>query len=505
MSSKPVEHEPEPRPPYVRFVGLAAGLAFFGLGLLLPPPEGMSPAAWRVAAVALLMAIWWVTEALPVPVTALAPVVAFPLLGVAPIGDAAAPYANPLIFLFLGGFMIALALERWNLHRRIALNILGRFGARPSALVAGFLVATASLSMWVSNTATAVMMLPVGLSVIGLLHADGVGALSPKEDRNFAVALLLAIAYGASIGGLGTLIGTPPNALLAAYMAKTYGISVGFGQWMLLGVPMVMVMVPLAWLALTRLAFPVGGAAITGADRVIADERDALGPMSRQEKRVAVVFGATATLWVARPAINAVMPELSLSDPIIALLGAFALFTTPSDLRRGEFLLNWEWARRLPWDVLILFGGGLSLASGIGESGLAQWMGNFMTGGTGWPLFAIVLLVTVVVVFLTEITSNTATAAVFLPLAGAFALSIAVDPFVMMVPVALAASCAFMMPVATPPNAIVFGSGKVTVPQMVRAGFLLNLAAIFLIMVATYSLVLVVFGAVPDQMPPGRR
>ena len=500
MSSRSVEHEPGPRQPYGRIIGLAAGFAFLAFALLLPPPEAMPPAAWRVAGVAVLMAIWWVTEALPVPVTALVPVAAFPLLGIAPIGDAAAPYANPLIFLFLGGFMIALGLERWNLHRRIALNILARFGARPSALVAGFLVATASLSMWVSNTSTAVMMLPVGLSVIGLLHRDGVAPLSPEEDRNFAVALLLGIAYGASIGGLGTLIGTPPNALLAAYMAKTYGVSVGFGQWMALGVPLVMVMLPLAWLVLTRLAFPVGGTAIKGADRVIADERDALGPMSRQEKRVAVVFGATAALWIARPAINAVVPELSLSDPVIALLGAFALFTTPSDLRRGEFLLNWEWARRLPWDVLILFGGGLSLASAIGESGLAQWIGHVMTGGTGWPLFAIVLLVTAVVVFLTEITSNTATAAVFLPLAGAFALSIAVDPFVLTVPVALAASCAFMMPVATPPNAIVFGSGKVTVPQMVRAGILLNLAAIFLIILATYSLVVVVFGAVPDNV-----
>jgi sodium-dependent dicarboxylate transporter 2/3/5 len=450
-----------------------AGFALFALALSLPPPDGMSPAAWRVAAVAVLMAIWWVSEALPVPVTALAPVVTFPLLDIAPIGAAAAPYANPLIFLFLGGFMIALALERWNLHRRIALNILCRFGARPSALVAGFLVASASLSMWVSNTATAVMMLPVGLSVIGLLHRDGVAALSPEEDRNFAVALLLGIAYGASIGGLGTLIGTPPNAFLAAYMAKTYGISVGFGQWMLLGVPLVMVMLPLAWLVLTRLAFPVGRAAIEGADRV----------------------------WIARPAINSAVPALPLSDPIIALLGAFALFTTPSDLRRGEFLLNWDWARRLPWDVLILFGGGLSLASAIGGSGLAEWISHAMAAGTGWPLFAIVLLFAVVVVFLTEITSNTATAAVFLPLAASFALSIGVNPFLLMVPVALAASCAFMMPVATPPNAIVFGSGKVTIPQMVRAGILLNLAAILLIMLVAYSLVLLVFAEGPNILP----
>jgi sodium-dependent dicarboxylate transporter 2/3/5 len=461
----------------------------------------MSQAAWRVADVAALMAIWWVTEAIPVPVTALVPFVAFPLLGVAPIGDAAAPYANPLIFLFLGGFMIALALERWNLHKRIALNILWRFGARPSALVAGFLVTSAGLSMWVSNTATAVMMLPIGLSVIGLLHRDGVAALPPKEDRNFAVALLLGIAYGASIGGLGTLIGTPPNALLAAYMTETYGISVGFGQWMLVGVPLVVVMLPLAWLVLTRLAFPVGRGTIAGADQVIADELSALGRMSRQEKRVAAVFGATAALWVLRPLISDVAPELALSDPIIAILGAFALFLTPSDLRKGEFLLNWDWAKRLPWGVLILFGGGLSLASAIGESGLAQWISQVMTGGAGWPLLAIVVLVAAVVVFLTELTSNTATAAVFLPLVASFAVLISVNPFLLLVPVALAASCAFMMPVATPPNAIVFGSGHLTIPQMARAGLALNLVAILLIVLLSYTLVLVVFNADVGVLP----
>lgn len=448
-----------------------------------------------VAGVAALMATWWVTEALPIPVTALVPVVAFPLSGLSSIDEAAAPYASPLIFLFLGGFMLALALERWNMHRRIALTILKRFGARPSTLVAGFLVATASLSMWVSNSATAMMMLPIGLSVIGLLHADGVAALPPNEDRNFAVALLLGIAYGASIGGLGTLIGTPPNALLAAYMAETYGISVGFGQWMLLGVPLVVVLLPLAWLLLTRLAFPVGSAAIGGADQVITDELVALGPLSPAEKRVACVFGTVAALWMARPAINTLIPGVSLSDPAIALLGAFALFIIPANKCKGEYLLNWEWAKRLPWGVLILFGGGLSLASAISTSGLAEWISQAMRSGAGWPLFFIVLLVTGVVVCLTEITSNTATAAIFLPLAASFAVSISVSPFMLMVPVALAASCAFMMPVATPPNAIVFGSGALTIPHMVRAGLLLNLTAIFVIMLAAYSLVPLVFGA----------
>lgn len=456
--------------------------------------------AWHVAGIALLMAAWWITEAIPVAATALVPVVAFPLAGVGGIEDATAPYANSLIFLFLGGFMLALGLERWNLHRRIALTILNRVGACPSALVAGFLVTTALLSMWVSNTATAMMLLPIGLSVIGLLHADGVASLPAGEDRNFSVALLLAIAYGATIGGLGTLIGTPPNALFAAYLSEAHGVAIGFGQWMLVGVPMALVMLPLAWIVLTRLAFPVGRAAIPGASRVIAHELGALGPMTGPEKRVAAIFVATATLWMIRPGINHLLPSVALSDPAIAIGAALALFAIPAGQGNGECLLNWNWAKRLPWGVLILFGGGLSLAAAIDRSGLASWIGTAMTAGAGLPVIVIVLLIAVVVIFLTEITSNTATAAVFLPLVAAFAVSIGAAPVTLMAPVALAASCAFMMPVATPPNAIVFASGAVTIPHMARAGLLLNLAAIFLIVFAAYSLVPLVLGSVV----PGR-
>lgn len=492
--SAPTLADPETRSLHSRLIGLVAGLAVFAVTLTLSPPEGMSPAAWRVAGVAAMMAVWWVSEALPIPVTALSPVIFFPLLGVSSITEAAAPYANPLIFLFLGGFMIALALERWNLHRRIALNILHRSGARPAALVAGFLVATACLSMWLSNTATAVMMLPIALSVIGLLHQEAVATLPPQEDRNFAICLLLSIAYGASIGGLGTLIGTPPNALLAAYVAKTYGIEIGFGEWMLVGVPLVIVMLPLAWLILTRLAFPIRRTTIAGAEAVIANELKACGPMTSQEKSVAAVFGATAALWILRPVIDKLVPELSLSDPTIALLGAFSLFVIPANLSRGEFLLDWSWAKRLPWGVIILFGGGLSLASAIGESGLAEWISQVMTGADGLPRLVIVILITSIVVFLTEITSNTATASVFLPIVAAFAALTGIDPFLLLAPVALAASCAFMMPVATPPNAIVFASGRISVPQMVRAGLALNVAAILLIVAFSYTLVLAVFG-----------
>jgi len=459
----------------------------------------MSLEAWRVAGLAALMAVWWLTEALPVPVTALTPIAALPVLNVRSLQDAASPYAHPLIFLFMGGFMIALAIERWGLHRRVALVVLRLFGTRPASLVAGFMLVSAGLSMWVSNTATAVMMLPIGLSVITLLHKKWVTVLPEREGHAFSLALLLAIAYGASIGGLGTLIGTPPNALLAAFMSKTYGFEIGFGRWMLVGIPLVLIMLCVAWLVLTRIAFRVRSEPIAGADTVIAGELEKLGPMGAEEKRVAAVFAIVALLWIFRPLIAKAIPGLS--DPGIALLGAVALFTIPAGPGKGRALMNWDWAKRLPWGVLILFGGGLSLASAIQGSGLAALIGKWLEAGQALPLAAIIVMVVAVVVFLTELTSNTATTAVFLPVVAAFAATIALNPLMLTVPAALAASCAYMLPVATPPNAIIFSSERITVPDMVRAGFLLNLVAIGLIVAAAYSLLMLVFGVDPEVVP----
>ncbi len=460
-------------------VFLFLGILLFGVLIALPPPSGMPAAGWRVAAVVALMAAWWVGEAIPVPVTALVPVILFPLLGVSTLKAAAAPYANPLIFLFLGGFVIALAFERWHLHRRVAVAVLIRVGTRPAPLIGGFMAATAALSMWVSNTATTVMMLPIGLSVIGLLHrgGDNPGA----EDRNFAIAILLGIAYAASIGGLGTLVGTPPNAFLAAYFGEKLGITVGFGQWLLIGLPAVAVLLPIAWVMLTKLVYPVGDAPIEDADAILRRERAEIGPITGEEVRVALVFAATGLAWVFRPAINGAFPGLGLTDPAIALIGAVALFVIPARLEQGTFLMNWDWAKRLPWGTLLLFGGGLSLASAMGDSGLAAWISEAFSAHQTLPLPVLLLIFVATVIFLTEITSNTATAAVFLPVVVAFAAGLGVDPLSFAVPVALAASCAFMMPVATPPNAIVFGSGHVTIPDMVRAGFWLNLIAIAVI------------------------
>ncbi|MBR9989215.1 MAG: DASS family sodium-coupled anion symporter [Gemmatimonadetes bacterium] len=477
-------------------IGLFAGPVLLVALLLLAPPAGMSLPAWRTAAVGIFMACWWISEAIPIPATALTPLLLFPLLGILPIGPTAAPYANPIIFLFLGGFVIALAMERHNLHRRIALRVVRAVGVHPPVLILGFMLATAFMSMWVSNTATVVMMLPIGLSVVRLVDPEvGDGPM----EINFAIALMLGIAYAASIGGLATLIGTPPNALLAAFMRETYDVEIGFAQWMLIGLPLVIVALPVTWVVLTRLVFPIRIREIPGGAEAIRREYEKLGPVSRAERSVAVIFVVTALLWITRPLLDPYLPGLS--DTSIAIAAALATFIVPVSLRHGEFLMDWETAERLPWGVLLLFGGGLALAGAITTTGLAGWIGEQMTALQSWPLLLTIMLVTAIIIFLTELTSNTATAAAFLPLVASLALGIGENPFVLLVPAALAASCAFMLPVATPPNAIVYGSGHVTVPQMARAGIWLNLLFIALISLTVYTLVLLAFGVEIGSVP----
>ena len=477
----------------IRYAARAAGPAFLVLVLILPPPAGMEPIAWRTAGVAAWMAIWWISETIPIAATALLPLALFPLLAIQPIDAAAAPYANPIIFLFMGGFMIAGAFERWGLHRRIALQVVHAVGTRPASIVGGFMIASALLSMWVSNTATAVMMLPIGISVIGLttpVRGDDASNESVQE-HNFALCTMLGIAYGCSIGGLATLIGTPPNALLAGYMAETYGVRIGFGQWMLVGVPLVVVTLPLTWLLLTRAIYPVGDVAIEGSAEAIARERSGLGPITRPEALLSAVVLTIAIAWITQPLLANVLPGLS--DAGIAILGALVLFVLPAGDGSGETLLGWRSAGRLPWDVLILFGGGLSLAAAISRSGLADWIGTALSGMSGWSLVLVALITTLVVIFLTELTSNTATAAAFLPVVGSVAVAMGADPILLALPAALAASCAFMLPVATPPNAIVYGTGRVRIPEMARAGFALNLLFLAAIVLVNFTLVRWVF------------
>ncbi len=477
-------------------VGLILGPLLLLASLLLPPPGGLTAAGWYTAGAAALMATWWICESIPIPVTALLPLVLFPLLGITTISDAASPYANPIIFLFLGGFLIATAMQKWLLHKRIALHIIRRTGTSERALVAGFMVAAAFLSMWVSNTATALMMLPVGLSVVhlGLPGRDTRGA-----DR-FAVILLLAIAYGANIGGMGTLIGTPPNALFAGFMEEQYGLNISFVEWLAIGLPMVAFGLPLVYLLLTRVAFRGRMPEITGGRELIDQELSRLGPMGRGERAVAVVFTVTAMLWITRPLINFAVPGLT--DAGIAMLGGVSLFLIPVDLRAGHFVHDWHSARQLPWGTLILFGGGLSLAHAFTETRLSNWIGEALHGVDVLPVIVVLVVVVAVIVFLTELTSNTATTATFLPILAALAIGIGQSPLLLALPAVLGASCAFMLPVATPPNAIVYSSGRVSVPQMARAGIWLNLAFILVITALSYSIFMwamgVEIGVVPD-------
>lgn len=479
--------------------GWMIGPALLLLTFVVPAPEGLNELGWRTAGVAALMAVWWICEPIPIPATSLLPMALFPLLGIVDMRGAAAPYAHPIIYLFFGGFLLALAMERWGLHRRIALGLIGVMGTRPTRIVAGFMIASAFLSMWVSNTATALMMLPIAISVIALLEIQAEDEVAKQHADRFALVLLLAVAYSATIGGLGTLIGTPPNALLAAFLNQNYGLRIGFAEWMLIGVPVVLVGIPLAWLLLTRVIFRVEGMEITGAREVIAIERSRLGAFSKQERAVAIIFSLTALGWVTQPFLVQFFPLIT--DTGIALLGGLALFMTPVNIRRGQFLMNWETAKKAPWDVFLLFGGGLSLASAIEAHGVAAWLGTMFDGAGAIPIILLVAAVCGLILMLTELTSNTATAATFLPVIAAVAITIGENPLLLLIPAAMAANCAFMLPVGTPPNAIVFGSGRISLPQMAKAGWWLNVSFVVLIVAMVYVLGPIVFGIEQGVLP----
>jgi len=474
-----------------RKIGLVLGLFLFFYSLFSTPPANMSEQAWITAGVGMLMAVWWVTQVLPLPVTSLLPIILFPLIGISSVREATVPYVNPVIFLLLGGFIIATALQRWQLHRRLALTILHLVGSHPHAIVGGFMVVSALLSMWISNTATTIMMLPIAISLTQVM----LEGQSKEAANKFTVCLILGIAYAASIGGLGTLIGTPPNAMMAAFMTQTYGINIGFAQWMSFGLPVVFILVPIAWLLLTRLVFTFDLGHNTTAAGVVDSELEALGPMTTPEKRTAIVFVFIALAWVTRPFLQQIPGLAALSDTIIAVVGAVSLFLIPSGEKqqKNTRLLDWSTAKGIPWGVLLLFGGGLSLAAAISSSGLAVWLGTVLSVLTSFHVFTLLLSIVAMVVFLTELTSNTATTATLLPVLGGIATAAYLEPMLLIAPMALAASCAFMLPVATAPNAIVFSSGKVSIPQMARAGFCLNLVVITLITPLAYLLIPLIF------------
>ena len=489
----------------IQWLGLAVGLVL-GILVYLVMPGDVPQEARLTAATAVLMAVWWMTEALPIPATALVPLIVFPTLGSTPLDDVGASYGNNVIFLFMGGFLLALAMQRWNLHRRMALLTVRLIGTRPPQMIAGFMIATGFLSMWVSNTATAVMMLPIGISVLLLVNktsdalddpvdADEDAAATPVKS-NFGTALMLGIAYAASIGSLGTIIGTPPNTLLVGYMASEHDVQIGFGQWMIVGVPLAVVLMAACWFLLTKVLLKPEIDEIPGGRKLIDDELAKLGTTSAGERRVLVIFVLAALAWVFVPLVTdwvgADTPPIT--DAGIAMAVGVLLFLLPAGAARGVRLLDWDSALRLPWGVLLLFGGGLALSAQFSSSGLTEWIGEVASGLGGLPVVLLVVLFAAGILFLTELTTNTATAATFLPVAGGIAMGMGMDPLLLAIPVALAATCAFMLPVATPPNAIAYGSGYVSIPQMIKGGIWLNLFGLVLITAVTMTLAVWVFG-----------
>ena len=508
----------------IRWTGFLLGLIFSTL-IYAIMPDDVGHGAKLTAAVAVLMAAWWMTEALPIAATSLVPLVAFPVLGTdVEMETVGASYGNPIIFLFLGGFLIALAMQRWNLHRRIALVTLSIMGDKPGPMIAGFMIATGFISMWVSNTATAVMMLPIGMSVLMIVSkvmgtalngaagaADQDGAAGDRGEgtagnqsdggddtgigavvkSNFGTALMLGIAYSASIGSLGTIIGTPPNLFLIGYLKDNHDISIGFGQWMIVGVPLSVVMMAIAWFLLVKVLFKPEIDRIPGGRELIREELAKLGPMSTGEKLVLAMFVLAAVSWISLPLI---FEEPPISDEGIAMAVGLLLFLIPGGANRGVRLLDWDTAEKLPWGVLLLFGGGLALSAQFSESGLTEWIGKTTSGLGVLPTILVVAIFAAIILFLTELTSNTATAATFVPVVGGVAMGLDLDPLLLTIPVALAATCAFMLPVATPPNAVAFGSGYVTMAQMVKGGLWLNVIGIVLITATVYLLAVPVFG-----------
>tara|TARA_B110000014_G_scaffold178513_1_gene128097 strand:- start:1 stop:1446 length:1446 start_codon:yes stop_codon:yes gene_type:complete len=473
-------------------IGLWLGPTIGLILIMLPPPETMPLSAWHTAIAAILMAIWWCTEAVHVSVTAIVPLAIFPLLGIGDIKTVAAPYANPIIYLFMGGFVIALAVEKWDLHKRIALTILTSVGKSGPAIVGGFMLASAIISMWVMNTSTTLMLLPIGVSVVKIV-SESADELNDTQKHNFQLAVLLGIAYSATIGGMATIVGTAPNAFFVGFMKENGFTEIGFGQFMLVGFPLTLVMLPLAWFAITHIVFPIKFSTSDATRNHLFKLRADLGLMSIAEKRVSVVFASAAFLWMTRPLLNMLSIFSGLSDAGIAMIAATILFLIPSANKNDPYLMKWETMSKLPWGLLILFGGGLSLASSVAQTGLADWIGESLVVLGGAGTIVLVIVITTLIAFLTELTSNTATTGTFLPVVAALAIGISVDPLIFALPATLAASCAFMLPVATPPNGIVYGSGYIRIPEMVKAGFVLNIIGIVVLSILALIVAPIVF------------
>jgi sodium-dependent dicarboxylate transporter 2/3/5 len=480
-----------------RLLGLVLGPISFFLILSFFHPEGLSKEANAVLATTIWIAIWWITEAIPIAVTALLPLVLFPLSGGLDLPTTSGSFGHKYVFLYMGGFIIAIAIEKWNLHKRIALNIINFIGSDIRKIILGFMMATAFLSMWISNTATAVMMLPIGIAIIKQLRDNP----DTIEDENliFGKALMLGIAYSASIGGVATLIGTPPNLVLAGVVLDTYGYEITFMQWFTFGLPISIILLFICWKYLTRYAFSFKQTEFPGGKEEIKRQLQLLGKISYEEKSVGFIFAFTAFCWITRSfLLQQFLPGLD--DTIIAICFAIVLFLIPARNRK-EQLINWEEAVQMPWGIILLFGGGMALAKGFEVSGLAVWIGSQMTSLSGLSIIVLILVLIAAVNFLTEITSNLATTAMLLPVLAPMALTINVHPFALMVGAAVAASCAFMLPVATPPNAVVFGSGYLRIPDMVKKGLFMNIISILILTLFVYLALPVLWDFVIEGFP----
>lgn len=454
-----------------RFLAFVSGPAFFIL-LYLLNPLNLDIQAARVLAIGAWLIIWWLTEVVPMAVTSLLPIVLFPMLGVMKLGEASAPYGNPVVFLFMGGFMIGLAIEKCQLHRRIALNIVSFTGTSPNRIILGFMLATHLISMWLSNTATTVMMLPIASSVVSLMQENYTGNGKP---RNFYLSLMVGIAYAASIGGISTLIGTPPNVVMSGYFYETFGTEISFMGWMLFVAPLAFVMLLFCYIVLVYVLFPNKMEADGMLRDIVRTQTQALGRISTDESRVLVIFIMTAGLWMFRVLINKVIHPVTLDDTGIALIGTLALFLTPSGSKKGKFLLEWPDTKKMAWGILLLFGAGLTLANAMENVGLIELIGVSLAEAGQGDYVLLMIMLTVSALFLSEVMSNVAQVTVFVPMVCGIAKAAGIDPLYFAFPVTLAASTAFMLPMGTPPNAIVFASGHIRMQEMARAGFLMNI------------------------------
>ncbi|MDT7828187.1 DASS family sodium-coupled anion symporter [Pricia sp. S334] len=470
-------------------IGIFLAPIFFFI-LINLPFDIVSQKGDAVIAVAVWMVIWWITEAVSISVTALLPLLLFPVLNILEIGEVGANYGSPIIFLFFGGFVLALALEKVNLHKRIALNIIKITGTTPNKVVLGFMIATAALSMWISNTATAVVMLPIAMSVIGLLINDADGFT--KGDRNFALSVMLGIAFAANAGGIATVIGTPPNSVMIGLLENEYNMEISFVKWMALGVPFSTVLIGIIYFVLVKWMYPSGTLNFSASKNVIHDELEKLGPMSGKEKQVLIIFGITVFLWIFRTVINGIFPEVQLNDTIISMTGAIAMFSIPYNLKKGDFIIHWKDTQKLAWGILILFGGGLALAQGMSVSGIVDVVSGAIADSDISIMFTAILLIAMML-FMTELMSNVALTAVLIPVVAGIAIGLDLPILHLLIPVTIASSCAFMLPMATPPNAIVFASGHIKVHQMARAGIVLNLISVGLLVLVFQFVVPLLF------------